>query len=175
MTRKRWFWGAVLLQLLAIFGMVAIHGYTLATGAPVLLKTVPVDPWDLFRGEYVTLRYEISTVDAGKVAMQGLPYRRGQQVYVTLRQGDPYWTVGSVSAARTAAGDGEMVVKARVEWDSGREVGLRYGIEQFYVPEGEGKDLELQVENMAVEALVDRFGRSALHRVFVDGKEIDWR
>ena len=45
----------VLLQTAALVGMVAIKQRTLITGTPVLLKTEPVDPRSLFRGDYVIL------------------------------------------------------------------------------------------------------------------------
>lgn len=185
MLRKRWFWAAVLAQVLVLLGMMAMHGYTLATGRPILLKTAPVDPWDLFRGEYVVLRYEISQLEQGKVRMEGAPFRRGQQVWVTLQEGDPYWNATAVSARRPETGANEVVVRATVEWwtdgynDAWRteptRVSLRYGMEQFYVPEGEGRRLEDRREDITVEVAVDSLGRAALRKVFVAGEEIRWR
>lgn len=202
MRNGRTFWAAVALQILILFGMMGVHGFTLATGEPVLLKTAPVDPWDMFRGQYVRLTYEISRIEEGSIPMEGAPYQRGDRVWVTLQQGDPFWTAVAVSDRRPVTAAGQIAVRATVEWmhegwevpaepvgedrprpADGREVPrrmpgelrLRYGIEQFYVPEGEGLDLERQQEQMTVEALVDRFGRIALHKVFVAGREIRWR
>lgn len=184
MTRKRWFWVAVALQVLVLLGMVASHAYTLATGSPIVLKTAPVDPWDYFMGEHVVLRYEISRLDTAHVAVSGGPFKRDQTVWVTLRKGDPYWTAVSVSAKRpAAAGGGEIAVRALVNYVGEMSVpggprqnvvDVRYGIEQFYVPEGEGPKLEQQRTKISVEAKVDSFGRAGLSRVFVDGKEITW-
>lgn len=36
--------------------MIGFKYHTLHFGAPVLLKTLPADSWDMFRGEYVRLR-----------------------------------------------------------------------------------------------------------------------
>ena len=52
------------LWLAILGGMVAINEHTLRTGREIVLKTVPVDPRDLFRGDYVTLRYDISRLQA---------------------------------------------------------------------------------------------------------------
>jgi uncharacterized membrane-anchored protein len=184
MPNKRWFWAAVALQILILLGLIGTHLYTRFTGAPVLLRTLPVDPWDLFRGEYVALRYEISELSPEQVPMTGIPYRRGQTVWVTLRKGDPFWTAVAVSPERPATGPDEIALRGTVEWYAEAWVNgpeaqpartfIRYGIEQFYVPEGEGARLQQQ-PHLTVEALVDRFGRAALHRVFLDGSEIRWR
>jgi uncharacterized membrane-anchored protein len=43
-------------------GMLVLHAWPLWTGEPVYLKVRPVDPRDLFRGDYVTLGYDIDTL-----------------------------------------------------------------------------------------------------------------
>ena len=56
------------------------------------------------------------------------------------------------------------------------QVFLRYGIEQFYVPEGEGQKIESnRAVQLSVEAVVDARGRALVRRVFADGKELRWR
>ena len=59
----------------------------LRSGQEARLEVVPVDPRDLFRGDYVVLNYRIGTVDFPKDAMSS-PFTRGQQVFVTLRLDD---------------------------------------------------------------------------------------
>lgn len=185
-SARSWFWPVVLLQVLLLLGMVGRHVYTLQTGAPVTLKTAPIDPWDFLRGEYVRLNYEISALNPEGAPMQGIPYRPNQRVWVTLAQGNPYWSAVGVSDRRPETGPGQVAVIATVDWyndfnetaPAGERpiprLRLRYGIEQFYVPEGEGVKLEQRSGEMVVEALVDRFGRLALRSVFLDGKELDW-
>ena len=52
---------AYLVVLLLVFcTMVGMNEYTLIHGHKLMLKTVPVDPRDLLRGDYVILDYEIS-------------------------------------------------------------------------------------------------------------------
>lgn len=182
MNTKRWFWLAVALQVALLLGMVGRHAYTLSTGEVIVLKTAPVDPWDYFQGEYVRLNYEISRLDPSEVTMHGTPYTHNQTVWVTLKPGNPYWTADAVSASRPPAGDGTVVLRGTLEsvqdWPGApqpMEIWIRYGFERFYVPEGEGRKLEERQGDMTVEIKVDRFGRGALSKVFLDGKEITWR
>lgn len=177
---RRKFWATVLLQVVILLAIAAMQGYTLLTGQAVLLKTVPVDPWDPFRGEYVDLNYEITRLP-DTLPMAGGPYEPGQRVWVTLRQGEPYWSAVALSAQRPQTGANEVALRGRVRWTEGSYGGapgfvvIRYGIEQFYVPEGQGRELQGQVVDMSVEARVDRFGRAGLKTVFLEGEPIIWR
>lgn len=54
------FWLPLALQALLITAVPARDAYTMANGTPVVLQTAPVDPYDLLRGYYQTLRYRIS-------------------------------------------------------------------------------------------------------------------
>ena len=51
---------AVLLQLAVLGGLFVYSQYPLWVGTEVRLATVPVDPRDLFRGQYVRLNYALS-------------------------------------------------------------------------------------------------------------------
>jgi uncharacterized membrane-anchored protein len=51
----------LLLQSLLICSIPFQSIYALATGTTVILKTMPVDPYDLLRGYYQTLSYDISS------------------------------------------------------------------------------------------------------------------
>ncbi|MDB4894257.1 MAG: hypothetical protein JWN15_519 [Firmicutes bacterium] len=182
MRHRRLFWAAILLQVLVLVGMIGSHGYTLWTGRPVMLKTAPVDPWDPLRGEYVTLSYEISTLRHDQVAMNGAPYHQMQTVWVLLEQQGEFWSAVQVSDQRPAASPAQLAMRGTVAYYDGGvgrpgDVRVRYGIEQFYVPEGEARGLPGNGDraNMAVEVMVDSFGRAGLHRVYLEGQEIRWR
>lgn len=53
---------AIALQLLLLAGLLGFRQYTLLTGQRIWLRTVPVDPRDMFRGDYVTLSYQVSRI-----------------------------------------------------------------------------------------------------------------
>jgi len=178
----RRFWLAVLVQVAILLSLVGIHGFTLMTGEPVLLKTAPVDPWDPLRGNYIDLTYQISGIVVDEVTLTGWPYREGQRVWVTLQKGQPYWTAVALSDQKPRTGPDQVALRGRVEWmasptpgEPAERIWLRYGIEQFYIPEGQGDGLGGRQVDMEVEALVDSTGRAALRTVYLDGKPIDWR
>ena len=52
----------IILQILSLVVFVIYQESLKDTGTKVVLQTIPVDPRDLLRGEYVALRYEISEV-----------------------------------------------------------------------------------------------------------------
>ncbi|MQG38864.1 MAG: GDYXXLXY domain-containing protein [SAR202 cluster bacterium] len=52
----------ILLQVLSLVGFVIYQENLKGTGRKIILQTIPVDPRDLLRGEYVDLRYEISDI-----------------------------------------------------------------------------------------------------------------
>ena len=54
------FWIPLLLQIGLIAAVPAQAVYTFVTGKTVILQTVPVDPYDLLRGYYQVLSYDIS-------------------------------------------------------------------------------------------------------------------
>jgi uncharacterized membrane-anchored protein len=62
----------VILTVLALWGIgiltiVINQEQHLASGKEVLLSTVPIDPRDLFKGDYVTLSYDINAIDLNLV------------------------------------------------------------------------------------------------------------
>ena len=151
-------------QLLVLAGLIAHKQITLVTGTTVLLKTVPVDPRDMFRGDYVVLRYEISRIDGWRLGSQ--PCRKRDAVYVTLQKQGRLHTVRSVS--RTPPDDGTLFIKGHVTDAAPASVSVEYGIESYFVPEGKGHDLERAAgSGLVVEAAVDRYGHAAIRGVKV--------
>jgi uncharacterized membrane-anchored protein len=60
--KKRYFWFALAVQFLLMATVPAQAIYTQLTGQSIILKTIPVDPYDPMRGYSTTLRYDISEV-----------------------------------------------------------------------------------------------------------------
>lgn len=60
MNKKIKFYLIIALQIGLLLAMVGRSQFTLLTGDKVLLEVVPVDPRDIFAGEYVRLNYKIS-------------------------------------------------------------------------------------------------------------------
>ena len=75
----------VLLQVALLVGIIAYRQYWVATGEKILLRTAPVDPRDIFRGDYVSLRYDISTLDLDGLGVKG-SFKSNETVYVILEK-----------------------------------------------------------------------------------------
>jgi uncharacterized membrane-anchored protein len=160
---------AVALAQTAVLAYMVIDRVTLLrTGREIILPIVPVDPRDLFRGEYVRLSYGISTIPMAQV--DGSPSQRNEVLYIVAEKkaGDEAWQ--AVRAARTFPGDlnpDQVVLKGRVNGTT-----VRYGIESYFVPEGEGSRLEALARNRKLAALVtmDKAGNAAIKGLIIDGK-----
>lgn len=53
--------------LVALVGMTVSPVFTMMTGKEIQLETKPIDPTDLFRGDYVTLSYQAEEVHESKL------------------------------------------------------------------------------------------------------------
>lgn len=146
----------VLLQVLFLCGMIGFKYYTLHFGTPILLKASTVDPWDVFRGEYVRLRYDISSakdLDPGKQPL------KDETVYVVLEQGEKYWNAVGVYFDKPQLNRSQVFIKGKLNYGS-----IRYGIETYYVEEGKGREIE-QKNNMDIVVRVDRFGNAVIEMI----------
>ncbi len=108
---KAKYWSLVLLQVLLLVGIIGYRHYWLATGERVLLRTVPVDPRDIFRGDFVRLSYDISTLDLDRLEGED-KFVRNESVYVALRKNAD--GTFSPTATLDAPPQGERFIKGRV-------------------------------------------------------------
>lgn len=187
MRHRKKFVFAVALQIAILLVMMGMKWSTAAFGTKILLKTAPVDPWDMFRGDYVILSYEISELDLSQVPVDKKDFNPNETVYVQLEKQGKYWTAASVSHRRPD--DGSLAIKGKVRLLMERQDNqnlqgsrenrelliLNYGIESFFVPQHRGKEIEQERQSMEVEASVDRWGNSALVRLFINGQEVKFQ
>lgn len=172
---------------LVLLALVEQRARILRGGTEIRLRSVPVDPRDLFRGDYVVLSYPISTVEtdvAGKAE-----FERGERVYISLgRDEQGFARATGVSRDWPKAGDGVVVIAGRVTANSacatmadgsfdcsGRRNRLRiaYGLESYFVPQGEGKAIETTDKaRIEVVAAVSSSGEAAIKRLLIDGKPV---
>ena len=134
-------------QVVVLLAMIFLHLLPLLTGETILLRVTPVDPRDFFRGDYVILSYDFSRTPREEI--EGIPQsgfggkRHGQPVYVSLIADDDgkHWKQEKVSFNPPASG---KYIQGRYSgWNR-----MVFGIESFYVQEGEGRKFE--------EAIIDR-------------------
>jgi uncharacterized membrane-anchored protein len=177
------FGAAAVIQVALIVAMVADRVQILRTGTEVTLQTRPIDPRDFLRGDYVVLGYDISTVSAGELKDQPAT-GKGTTVFVKLApNGDGFYEAVSAHAAPVAVNPPEVLIRGHVTY--GTNCGLysrafcdrlqmRYNLERYFVPEGEGRKLE-QARNqrkLTIVAAVTPAGRAAIKRLLVDGAPV---
>lgn len=153
----------------------------LKSGREIVLPIRPVDPRDLFKGDYARLGFDISLIDAALLpAPEPLPpsviYQRTapRTVFVTLeQQSDQSWKPVAVGERLPGAVPANRIVlKGRTEsWDRRRVI---YGIERYFVPEGTGGRIEelARTSKLAAIVAVDRNGNAAIKGLVTDGKRI---
>lgn len=92
------------LQIAALVAMIGDRMNLLASGHEVVLPVVPIDPSDLFRGDYVTLSYDISQIQSWQFTNDGA-FFEGDTIYVAAQpSADPKkWEVVSISRDKPAS------------------------------------------------------------------------
>jgi len=105
----------VLLQVALLVGIIAYRQYWVATGERILLRTAPVDPRDIFRGDYVSLRYDISILDLDGLGAKG-SFKSNEKVYVVLEKNQE----GVFSAVSVSRGipSGKRFIQGRVQYET---------------------------------------------------------
>lgn len=161
---------AVILQLGILISMIFVRATPLLTGDVILVRVMPVDPRDLFRGDYVILSYEFSRVSPSQI--EGLPpvnqqndQLSGKPVYVTLvpESDGKHWRAGKFSLTQPSGG---KLLRGTL----GRYGIIEYGIESYFVQEGQGKKYEeaIRSRNLSAEIAVTTDGQAALRRLVIE-------
>jgi uncharacterized membrane-anchored protein len=150
----------------------------LKVGREITLPIRPVDPRDLFRGEYVRLGYDVDTVPVR--LLEGPAPAQNAAFYVVLerKEGGAWQPVKLTAAKPSETSPERIVLKARAVhgWPpAGNPKAtqrVRYGIESYFVPEGEGRRLENLAREKKLAALVavDGGGNAAIKGLVVDGQ-----
>jgi uncharacterized membrane-anchored protein len=166
------FIAAVVIQVLILVAVPARKVFTMATGKTVVLKVQPLDPYSILSGYYATLSFDISRVDAFPNAL-GISggFSDGAWCYAVVEKGDD-GTWKPVSLERelpTNLSDNRVALLGRINYGV-----IRYGIEEFYIPEAQrdriASDLSRNVDKARVEVKVDRSGHAALQRLIIEDR-----
>ena len=169
----------LLIQLALIVSVPAQAVYTYVTGKTVILQTMPVDPYDLLRGYYQTLSYEISDRDTLKslpgwqeIAGESDWLPRNTMIYVTLEQPNAQSTSELPSAWKPIQislekpenlAENQIAIRGESQgWN------IKYGVERYYMPEDQREQINQDInetqrnqpEAFVVEVKVDRNGKA---------------
>ncbi len=154
------------LQVIVLVSMIVICVMPSVTGETVLLRVVPVDPRDLFRGDYVILNYEISRIPSegisGQLGQVGV-FEQGRTVYVSLVPEDDgrHWRADRFSFEQPSG------LSIRGTITRGRRI--EFGIESYFVQEGEGLKYERAVrQGLSARVAVAPDGKAALTGLVIE-------
>jgi uncharacterized membrane-anchored protein len=149
------------LQILFFAGWAATEQRRLVTGSSILVRTAPVDPRDLLRGQYLRLSYEFNRLPT--LVDTGAPPQIGDEVWTVLTPaGEFHQPRGSFSSRPATLAPGEVAILGRVDgWR------VLYGIEEYFVPEGSETPAQ---RDTTVRLRVGSDGLPRIETVLVRGK-----
>lgn len=146
------FFGAIALLVIVLVGFILRQEYIVRAGEVTILKTRPVDPRDLLRGEYVVLAYEIQSDDRIRSFVTDHALKTGDAVYVGLTEDAAgVATIDTVEVyERDVPSNADLWLMGTVESDR-----VRFSdIEQYFVPEGAGLPIERMRGDINVEVSI---------------------
>ena len=157
----------------------------------VTLKTAPVDPRDIFRGDYVILSYDIARIRLADVdGDDDFGYDDG--IFVELAPDGETWNAVAIWRENREPQEGHLIIRGQVNSIVGETrptgiperdstpcpncgtVGVDYGIESYFVPEGEGRELE-NIRNdgkLTVDVALGKDGTPAIKQLRIDGEPV---
>lgn len=165
MNRKKLFYLIVALQVFVLLGITASYYLVDYIGEEVSLKTEPIDPRDIFYGDYVILNYEIQSIPRRLWEGEEKP-ENNQKVYLLLEKTEGDSTPVGLFPNHPDTKENEVVLQGlfRYEQWEGHFV-IDYGLERYYVPEGTGKEIEDHVGRMSVIVKVAPWGQAKISRL----------
>ncbi|HEX7724751.1 MAG TPA: GDYXXLXY domain-containing protein [Candidatus Paceibacterota bacterium] len=170
MTKSNRFFLAIALQVIIICAIAVFKLSVASSGTEVLIHIRPVDPRDMLRGDYITFQYDISQLPSYYLQYErGSIPNPGETVYVSLYQSGRYWGVRTASLSRPT--DGSVFLKGTVKSSNTQNITVAYGAEEYFIPEGAGRNVSFWNKDAAAALAVDDNGNSVLRRIYIDGKQ----
>ena len=125
----------------------------------MILATQPRDPFDIFRGQYMAIVYDISAIPLIEGA------KEGNAVYVVLKEDqDNIWRFEKASLEKPRE---RTFIKGSIRAVNGN-LRVEYGIEQYFFE----RYAEFPTTNITVEAKVSKNGQARIVRLLHEGKPL---
>ncbi len=141
---------AIALQVIILAVMALEREYIVRYGTDVYLRTAPIDPRDIFRGDYVRLRYEISDISIrqsqGTLADKETEKPKGSKVYTVIALGED--GIAELKHITDSKPDDGIFIKGRFSYrwrpkvSHNNAFNIKYGIEAYFVEQGKGLEME---------------------------------
>ncbi|WP_232697269.1 GDYXXLXY domain-containing protein [Brevibacillus daliensis] len=135
----------LLVPLLFLGSMLVVPGITLLSGTSVTLKTIPLDPRDLFYGDHVNLQFEASQVSINKADKDVLTTLKNRSsdtvsVFVEIVPDGDLYVVKQVTLHEPESG---IYIKGEAYTSmEPNTIQVNYSFDVFYVEENKGLELE---------------------------------
>ncbi|AFZ00448.1 GDYXXLXY domain-containing protein [Calothrix sp. PCC 6303] len=162
--------------------------YTQLTGRTIILQTTPVDPYDIRRGSWIDLSYDISNPQTLKKLpgwkelvkkypgshQQYYPVAEGTNLYVVMQQDKNRWKPLKIAIQLPKSlPENQIVIRGKYRYDT-----INYGIEKYYMPEPEREKMSQeilggiqvrvgQIKPMLIETKIDPQGQAVPVRMQV--------
>jgi uncharacterized membrane-anchored protein len=114
----------------------------------IWVKPVPVDPHDLFRGEYISLQYDFSIYNSNKLKPGEKEPRQANYLYAVLKEEQNLWILDYFSFDKPSSNRIFLKGKFRGGFNEENvfdEAFIVYNLESWFVPEGQGPILEQNI------------------------------
>ncbi|MGR6899500.1 GDYXXLXY domain-containing protein [Rummeliibacillus sp. BSL5] len=173
------------LPILILIGMSIPPFLTITTGNTIKLETRPVDPTDLFRGDYVRLNYKAEEVNISKLDKELKDYFKVNNssfydkpvvVYSVLEKNENGMDI--VKKVVKDQPEEGIYLKGEINYfplnssngPDNQVVEINYQLDKFFVPENTGKDLENAIsqpanKTSAIATIKVRKGHAILDKV----------
>ena len=171
-SEKKNFFIAVLLQLIIIVLIVLMKFIFLGSGNHIILEINSIEYKTTAEKEYVSIQYDVSKINS----YYGNTFRKGDTVYVTLREYNKMWS-GSFHSIEKNKPVGSSFIKGKIiaienseshSWNSYNNYTISYNIENFSVPMHRP---ELNSKRGHAIISLDKEGNAELKNIYIDGKK----
>lgn len=131
---------AIFSQLLVFASIITKREAVLRKGTVLRFNIQPIDPFDAFRGQYVSLRFQ----DALSCPMTNstASFERGQRIYVRFEAGTNGMSRPVEAIASKPDWDGGIWLKTRVRWNNASDLHFEFPIDRFYSDEKTAPKIE---------------------------------
>jgi uncharacterized membrane-anchored protein len=140
-----------LAQLFVPAQMIMERENVLSTGSEFKFRTAPVDPYDPFRGKYITLNYSID-----KFYTSDSTWRDQAKAYVLIEtDADGFARIDDV--VREEPTDKENYIYCDVHfnaWQNPHYLSVEFPFDRFYMDEYKAKEAEISYRNLANDTAV---------------------
>lgn len=133
-------------------------------GETIQLKTAPVDPRDLFYGDYVTLGYEVEQISEENWSGSDRVDAR-EKVYLILspNQSGIYEVAEAADHKLEARETNDVVITGWYGWyDRLNGHRIHLGLDRYYIEENTGEEFENSREPMTVTIAVAPWGQKKI-------------